>query len=92
MLALRAQLEPHFIFNALSAISALVRSGDKTVALTGIARLSDLMRYTWSASLRDGVTIADELQCVNGYRALQRLRCDDEGVQKLRVHQKRPRP
>jgi hypothetical protein len=74
MLSLRAQLEPHFIFNALNAISALVRSGDKTVALTGISRLSDLLRYALSASLRDTVTIAEELQFVRDYLALQRLR------------------
>jgi two-component system sensor histidine kinase AlgZ len=74
MLALRAQLEPHFIFNALNAISALVRSGDKTVALTGIGRLSDLLRYALSASLRDTVTIAEEVQFVRDYLALQRLR------------------
>jgi two-component system sensor histidine kinase AlgZ len=77
MLALRAQLEPHFIFNALNAISALVRSGDKTVALTGIGRLSDLLRYALSASLRDTVTIAEELQFVRDYLALQRLRYGD---------------
>ncbi|MDB5919772.1 MAG: histidine kinase [Massilia sp.] len=77
MLALRAQLEPHFIFNALNAISALVRSGDKAVALTGISRLSDLLRYALSASLRDTVTIADELQFVRDYLALQRLRYGD---------------
>jgi LytS/YehU family sensor histidine kinase len=77
MLALRAQLEPHFIFNALNAISALVRSGDKPVALTGISRLSDLLRYALSASLRDTVTIADELQFVRDYLALQRLRYGD---------------
>jgi two-component system sensor histidine kinase AlgZ len=74
MLSLRAQLEPHFIFNALNAISSLVRSGDKTVALTGISRLSDLLRYALSASLRDTVTIAEELQFVRDYLALQRLR------------------
>ena len=77
MLSLRAQLEPHFIFNALNAISALVRSGDKAVALTGISRLSDLLRYALSASLRDTVTIADELQFVRDYLALQRLRYGD---------------
>lgn len=77
MLSLRAQLEPHFIFNALNAISALVRSGDKAVALTGISRLSDLLRYALSASLRDTVTIAEELQFVRDYLALQRLRYGD---------------
>ncbi|MEC5162634.1 MULTISPECIES: sensor histidine kinase [unclassified Janthinobacterium] len=74
MLSLRAQLEPHFIFNALNAISALVRTGDKSVALTGISRLSDLLRYALSASLRDTVTIAEELQFVRDYLALQALR------------------
>lgn len=50
LLALRSQLEPHFLFNALNAISALVRSDDNRVALTGISRLSDLLRY--GAALR----------------------------------------
>lgn len=74
MLALRAQLEPHFIFNALNAISALVRSGDKAVSLNGINRLSDLLRYALSASLRDDVSLGEELQFVQDYMELQRLR------------------
>ncbi|GJJ02871.1 hypothetical protein RugamoR64_34090 [Duganella rhizosphaerae] len=88
MLALRAQLEPHFIFNALNAISALVRSGDKAVSLNGINRLSDLLRYALSASLREHVSLGEELQFVQDYTDLQRLRygdrlhisidCDDE--------------
>ncbi|MTV40463.1 sensor histidine kinase [Duganella radicis] len=74
MLALRAQLEPHFIFNALNAISALVRDGDKAVSLQGISRLSDLLRYALSASLRDAVRLGEELQFVQDYADLQRLR------------------
>lgn len=74
MLALRAQLEPHFIFNALNAISALVRAGDKAVSLQGISRLSDLLRYALSASLRDSVRLGEELQFVHDYTSLQRLR------------------
>jgi two-component system sensor histidine kinase AlgZ len=74
LLALRAQLEPHFLFNALSAISALVRDGDQTLALGGIARLSDLLRYALAASARDSVTVAEELQFVRDYLELQRLR------------------
>lgn len=77
MLALRAQLEPHFIFNALNAISALVRSGDKAVSLNGINRLSDLLRYALSASLRDHVSLGEELQFVQDYTDLQRLRYGD---------------
>ena len=74
MLALRAQFEPHFLFNALSAISALVRDGDRTLALGGIGRLSDLLRYALSASVRNSATVAAELQFVRDYLDLQRLR------------------
>jgi two-component system sensor histidine kinase AlgZ len=58
LLALRAQLEPHFLFNALNAISALVRDGDKPLALNA--------QHT--------ATLAAELQFVRDYIDLQRLR------------------
>lgn len=77
LLALRSQLEPHFLFNALNAISALVRSDDKRVALSGISRLSELLRYALAASTRDWVSMADELQFVRDYLALQALRYGD---------------
>jgi hypothetical protein len=77
MLALRAQFEPHFLFNALNAISALVRDGDRSLALGGIGRLSDLLRYALSASVRNVVTVASELQFVRDYLDLQRLRYGD---------------
>ncbi len=77
MLALRAQLEPHFLFNALNAISALVREGDQKTALGGISGLSDLLRYALAASARNTATVADELQFVRDYLALQRLRYGD---------------
>jgi hypothetical protein len=82
MLALRAQFEPHFLFNALNAISALVRDGDRALALGGIGRLSDLLRYALSASVRNAVTVAAELQFVRDYLDLQRLRYGD----RLQVH------
>jgi hypothetical protein len=82
MLALRAQLEPHFLFNALNAISALVRAGDGKVALGGIARLSALLRYALSASVHNTASLADELRFVRDYLDLQRLRYGE----RLRVH------
>ncbi|CAN7263533.1 sensor histidine kinase [Massilia sp. LjRoot122] len=74
MLALRAQLEPHFLFNALNAISALVRGGDKPLALHGIGLLSELLRYVLSASAGNTTTVAAELRFVQDYLDLQRLR------------------
>lgn len=82
MLALRAQLEPHFLFNALNAISALVRSGDKVLGLQGISLLSELLRYVLSAGMRNTTTVGAELRFVQDYLALQRLRYGDQ----LRMH------
>ena len=72
--ALRGQLEPHFLFNALNAVSALVRMDDKAATLSAISRLSGLLRYAQSASARDWVTLAEELQFVRDYLALQAMR------------------
>jgi two-component system sensor histidine kinase AlgZ len=74
---LRGQLEPHFMFNALNAISALVRSNSPDLALSGINRLSSLLRYALAASQGEWVTVADELQFTRDYLALQRLRYGD---------------
>jgi hypothetical protein len=72
--ALRGQLEPHFMFNALNAISGLVRGDDKAVALSALSQLSALLRYALTASSRDWVTLGDELAFVLDYVTLQRLR------------------
>ncbi|HEY0060854.1 MAG TPA: histidine kinase [Telluria sp.] len=72
--ALRGQLNPHFLFNALNAISALVRSSDGKLALVGISHLSDLLRYALQASEREHVSLADECRFVDDYLALQTLR------------------
>ncbi|WP_051293870.1 sensor histidine kinase [Pseudoduganella violaceinigra] len=72
--ALRGQLEPHFLFNALNAVSALVRMDDKGATLTAVSRLSGLLRYAQSASARDWVTLAEELQFVRDYLSLQSMR------------------
>lgn len=72
--ALRGQLEPHFMFNTLSAIGAMVRTDDKPLALDGLARLGDLLQYALLSSERDWVDMKQELQFVHDYLELQRLR------------------
>jgi hypothetical protein len=82
LMALRGQLNPHFLFNALNAISALVRTQDGKMALAGIGHLSDLLRYALQASERDHVSLVDERQFVADYLALQKMRYGD----RLQVH------
>lgn len=72
--ALRGQLEPHFMFNTLSAIGAMVRTDDKPLALDGLARLGDLLQYALLSSERDWINLREELQFVDDYLDLQRLR------------------
>ena len=74
LLALRGQLEPHFLFNALNAISALVRLDDKRVVLAAVGNLSELLRYALQSSDQERVTLAEECRFIGDYLALQKLR------------------
>lgn len=75
--ALRGQLEPHFVFNTLSAIGAMVRTDDKPLALEGLSRFGDLLQYALLSSERDWVSVKQELQFVRDYLELQHLRFGD---------------
>jgi hypothetical protein len=79
---LQAQLEPHFLFNALNAIGATVRMGDRDRALEAIQQLAGLLRFAVGASRRDRITWDEELAFVADYLALQRLRLGE----RLMVH------
>ncbi|MDQ8177436.1 MAG: histidine kinase [Gemmatimonadota bacterium] len=72
--ALRAQLEPHFLFNALNAISGLVRGENKALALSALQQLSALLRYALVAAGRERVSLREELEFARDYIALQALR------------------
>lgn len=71
---LKAQLEPHFMFNSLNALSGLVRSANSDSALIAIEKLSELLRYSLASSETTWVSIADEVQCLDDYLCLQKLR------------------
>lgn len=72
--ALRVQLNPHFLFNALNAISTLVVDGRSSEAATMIARLADLLRSTLERPLNDEVPLSAELDLVRRYLDIERVR------------------
>ncbi|MCV2369814.1 sensor histidine kinase [Roseateles oligotrophus] len=74
LLLLQGQLEPHFLFNALNSVSALVRGDDRSLALSALARISELLRYALRASKTEWVSVQDELSFMRDYLELQRLR------------------
>ena len=73
---LRAQLRPHFLFNALNAISELVHE-DPERADRMIDHLSELLRASIDAGDRQLATLDEELRLVEHYLAIQRVRFGD---------------
>lgn len=71
--ALRMQLHPHFLFNALHSISALVHS-DPARADVMLVRLSELLRRSLEARTDNEITLARELEFVRGYLELVAMR------------------
>jgi len=76
---LRMQLHPHFLFNTLHAISALVRK-DPDGAERTIAQLSDLLRLTLETLGREKTTVKDEMEFIDRYLAIQQTRFGDRLV------------
>ncbi|WP_394750184.1 sensor histidine kinase [Spongiimicrobium salis] len=74
--AIKAQLNPHFLYNVFNTINASVpREMEETREM--IAELSDLFRYQLKASREDLVTLKEELEFVNTYLKLEQQRFED---------------
>lgn len=74
--ALRMQLHPHFLFNTLNAITALIRE-DPHGAEEMVARLSELLRLALEKSDVQQIPLRDELDFVQQYLEIQRVRFGD---------------
>ncbi len=70
--ALRAQMNPHFLFNALNAIQGLITSGRNDEAETYLARFARLMRHTLEYSDLEVVTLEQEIEFLDRYLELNR--------------------
>ena len=71
--ALRMQINPHFLFNTLHAVSALVER-DPSGVRRMIARLSELLRYTIDSHATDEVTVREELDFLRRYIEIMEIR------------------
>lgn len=74
--ALKAQINPHFLFNTLNSISAMVRQ-DPSETREMIVKLGDMLRYVLDSSKKDLVTLGDEIAFVRSYLALEAHRFSD---------------
>jgi LytS/YehU family sensor histidine kinase len=75
--ALRYQLNPHFLFNSLNAVSTLVTERRNEDATTMIARLADLLRATLDRPTGEMVTLGEEVDVVRRYLAIEQIRFGD---------------
>jgi two-component system LytT family sensor kinase len=78
---LRSQLNPHFVFNALNSIRALVYE-NPTKAQQSITQLSNLLRNSLLADRRKTVELREEIKTVEDYLALEKVRYEE----RLRSH------
>jgi len=75
--ALRAQLQPHFLFNSLNAIHVLAKRGDASSAAAMTASLAELLRSTLDESLSHEIPLGRELKILESYLDVQRARFGD---------------
>ena len=82
--ALKMQVQPHFLFNTLHSISALL-SKDTEAARRMITRLGDFLRLTLENSGLQEVTLQQEIEFLNGYLEIERIRFQDRLTTDIRV-------
>jgi two-component system LytT family sensor kinase len=75
--ALRRQMEPHFMFNALNSIAGLVRDQRNDAAVSMIVGLSEFLRRASNDSHRPQVTLAAEVEYLQRYVDIQQVRFGD---------------
>lgn len=82
--ALKMQLHPHFLFNTLHSISALMEDDVKS-ARRMIARLSELLRFTLDNSQKETVSLREEIDLLNLYLDIERERFKEKLDVKIEI-------
>ena len=75
--ALRFQIQPHFLFNTLNAVSTLVAEEKSAEASRMLSRLSEFLRHTLNGPSGDEVALADELEFARRYLDIEQVRFGD---------------
>jgi len=82
--ALKMQLHPHFLFNTLHSISALLNK-DVDAARTMISRLGDFLRLTLENAGTQEVPLQQEIEFLNGYLEIERIRFQDRLTTRVEI-------
>ena len=75
--ALKSQMNPHFIFNALNSIQEFIILNDKKKANQFMGKYADLVRSTLDMSDKESITLEEEVKSLELYLELEKLRFED---------------
>jgi signal transduction histidine kinase len=85
--ALRQQVQPHFLFNSLNAISALMREGHTARAIEALALLSTLLRQLMHHAGQPEIELRRELDYAHCYLALEKIRFEEKLVTRFEAEE-----
>lgn len=85
--SLRNQIDPHFLFNSFSVLNTLIQT-DKNTATEFLNHLSDLYRYVLTNKDNNLNTVENELECLENYLFLMKIRHEDCIISSIEVNKK----
>ena len=83
--ALRAQMNPHFIFNTLSSIQHYISNNDTDAALKYLSKFAKLMRKIMDNSKQQMISVAEELNALELYLELETMRFDKKFIHTITI-------
>jgi len=86
--ALKAQLNPHFLFNTLNTISGLVRLDQKSGAVVALSELSHMFRSVLENQNQQLTSLRNEMAFIDSYMAIQKLRFENKISMQLEVEER----
>ena len=84
---LRSQMNPHFIFNALSAIQNSLMDNQPLQSATYLSRFAKLIRQNFDFIQEESIPLSEELDALNNYIETQQIRFKNRFVYTLKIHQ-----
>jgi sensor histidine kinase YesM len=81
---LKSQLNPHFMFNAMNSIRALIEE-DREAAKAALTKLSNILRYSLQMEKMESVPLEEEMETVRNYLDLERIRFEERLKYSLHV-------
>lgn len=85
--ALRAQMNPHFIFNALYSIQHFITTNEKEAAINYLAKFASLIRLILEKSDKNEIQLSEEVKMLDLYLDLEKLRFDNKFEYAIQVDQ-----